>query len=328
MKILFALRSSLLSVSHVILRMKSMKKDKFNFAVGGQALIEGVMMRSPHALSIACRRPDGSIVTKLDHHQSLAEKLRVHKIPIVRGMLSFVEMMVVGIRALNYSAAIASEEEDPVKNSWIDIFTTLFSILLSLAFFIVLFKWLPLKIATQVSFASPEVNDNWWLFNLVDGIIKLGVFLGYLILVSLFPQMKRLFAYHGAEHKSVFTYEDDAALTPEQAKLRSRFHPRCGTSFLFVVIIASILLYTVIPPASSFTGKLLVRIALLPIIAGFSFEILKISGRFQNHWLVRLLSTPGLLLQRLTTKEPDTAQLEIALIALKNALTYEEDLRK
>ncbi len=306
-----------------------MKKDKFNFAVGGQALIEGVMMRSPHAISLACRRPDGSIATKLDHYQSWAEKLHVHKIPVVRGMVSFVEMMVVGVRALNYSAAIAAEEEnkDP-ESSWVDSLTTLLSIVLSLAFMIVLFKWLPLQLASQVSAISPEVNHTWWLFNLVDGIIKLGVFLGYLILVSFFPQMKRLFAYHGAEHKSVFTYEDDAALTPEEAKLRSRFHPRCGTSFLFVVIIASILVYTVIPPVASFAGKLLIRIALLPVIAGISFEILKLSGRFQNHLWVRVLSMPGLLLQRLTTKEPDKAQLEIAIVALNNALKYEAELRK
>jgi len=306
-----------------------MKKDKFNFAVGGQALIEGVMMRSPHAISLACRRPDGSVATKLDHYQSWSEKIGVQRIPIIRGMVSFIEMMVVGVRALNYSAAIAAEEENQENtSSWVDSFTTIVSIILSLAFLIVLFKWLPLELASQVSSVSPQVHDNWWLFNLVDGIIKLGVFLGYLILVSLFPQMKRLFAYHGAEHKSVFTYEDDVSLTTKEAKLRSRFHPRCGTSFLFVVIIASILLYTVIPPVASFGGKLLIRIALLPVIAGLSFEVLKLSGRFQSHWWVRVLSMPGLLLQRLTTKEPDESQLEIALIALNNALAYEEKLRK
>ncbi len=307
-----------------------MKKEKFNFAVGGQALIEGVMMRSPHALSLACRRPDGTIATKVDHHQSWAEKISVQKIPVIRGMVSFVEMMVVGVRALNYSATIAAEEEnqDAKVSPWVETFTTVASIVLSLAFLIVLFKWLPLEITSQISHVSPEVNNTWWLFNLVDGLIKLAVFLGYLLLVSLFPQMKRLFAYHGAEHKSVFTYEDEAPLTPEQAKLRSRFHPRCGTSFLFVVIIASILIYTIIPPVASFTGKLLIRIALLPIIAGFSFEVLKLSGRFQNHWWVRALSVPGLLLQRLTTKEPDHSQLEIAIVALNNALDYESNLRK
>lgn len=307
-----------------------MKKEKFNFAVGGQALIEGVMMRSPHALSLACRRPDGTIATKIDHHQSWAEKIGVQKIPVIRGIVSFVEMMVVGVQALNFSAAIAAEEdgEKITTSKWVDTLTTVISIFLSLGFLIVIFKWLPLQIASQVSTVSPEVNNTWWLFNLVDGLIKLLVFLGYLILVSLFPQMKRLFAYHGAEHKSVFTYEDDAPLTPEQAKLRSRFHPRCGTSFLFVVIIASIFLYTVIPPVASFTGKLLIRIALLPIIAGISFEILKLSGRYQDHLWVRVLSMPGLFLQRLTTKEPDHSQLEIAIVALNNALDYENKLRK
>lgn len=317
-----------------------MDQPKIDFAIGGQAVIEGVMMRSPGFVSIAVRKPDGTIVVKNDPFKTLANKIKFLKLPFIRGILNLFEMMVVGMHAINFSATQAlledTRSEAKRKNDiqpqtktqkFFESVAFALSFALSLVFALFLFKFIPLLLTTQIEKFYPALKANYFLFNIVDGTIRISIFLGYLMALRLWKYFSRVFEYHGAEHKSVFAYEKGLPLTIENARKQSRFHPRCGTSFIVVVFLISIFIFTFVPRHEIFWINLGRRILVLPIIAAIGYELLKWSAKHQDSQVVRWISAPGLATQRITTKEPDDEELEVALKALKEALGQEESTR-
>lgn len=301
--------------------------SKIDFAIGGQAVLEGVMMRSPNFYTVSVRDSAGVIKMKQEKFQSLSARFRILKLPFIRGMVQLAESMIIGFRALDYSNDIfIGEESVGEKNRLGRFFEGLFAILyvvISLGFTLFMLKFVPLWIAGKAAEFWPAVKENYFLFNAIDGVTKISIFVGYILLISLMKDIRRVFQYHGAEHKSVWTYEKGMELTVANAKKQSRFHPRCGTSFIFIVIFMSVLVYSIVPPLDSFTGKLLERIAVLPLIAGISYEFLKFSAKLQKNPIIKLFILPGLLIQKLTTKEPDDKQLEVALNSLNESLKVE-----
>jgi uncharacterized protein YqhQ len=312
-------------------------KPRFDFAVGGQALIEGVMMRSQNYVAWAVRKVDGTIKIKDFKYNSLAQKFKFFNLPFLRGVVSMFEMMALGIRALNFSAdefiqdeepGKAKEEQKPMPQWQSTLFLTL-NVIFSLGFTIVLFKFIPLQLTEWIFEAIPyDPTTNYVAYNFLDGILKLTIFLAYILLISMFKDIKRVFQYHGAEHMAVFNYEEGTPLTVENSARQSRFHPRCGTSFIIFVFLISIVVYSVIPRDPNFLFHLAKRLALLPVIAGVSFEALKLSGKYASNPIVRLLIQPGLAFQRLTTKQPDDTQLEVAVASLQRTLDRETELQK
>jgi uncharacterized protein YqhQ len=306
------------------------KTPEFDFAVGGQAVVEGIMMRSPNNLTIAVRKPKGNIIVKKKPFKTFVQRFKFLNIPILRGVINLFEMMIVGTQAINYSAAESVEDEpaEDIKRSiGMKIFEAILftiSFLVAIALSITLFKYTPLWITTFLESRVPFIKEHWMLFNLIDGIIKTSIFVGYIYILTLAKSFRRIFEYHGAEHKSIFTYEKKLPLTPENATKQTRFHPRCGTSFVLIVFIISILVYTVVPKQDSLTMNLLVRLAFLPLIAGISYEILKFSAKHNKNIFMRAFIAPGLWFQRLTTKEPDSKQLEVGLKSLSDILELEK----
>ncbi len=331
------------------------QKEKFDFAVGGQAVLEGVMMRSPNYVTIAVRKSSGEIVLREDHFVPFSKRLKLSKVPILRGIIAMIESLYIGTKALNFSSQVVMDSEilesknflkkdqperlvlagkiksksfqETLKNMAAFLFI-LCSYLVSIALGLFLFKYLPLLIATLSEKYFPLIANHYILFNTIDGITKLSIFLTYIILISFIPDIKRVFQYHGAEHKSIMTYEAELDLIPANALHQSRFHPRCGTSFIFFVLFLSIFIYTLIPTNDNFWIKLAERIAILPLIAGVSYEVLKLSAKYFKNPFVNLLTKPGLAFQRITTKEPDEAQLEVALVSLRRALELETQFQK
>lgn len=311
-----------------------MNNSKFDFAVGGQALIEGVMMRSQNYVAWAVRKADGSIKIKDFAYNSLAQKYKFFNLPFLRGVVSMFEMMALGIRALNFSADEFIMDEDPKEAKkkaeqkpmpkWQSNLFLAFNLIFSLGFTILLFKFLPLQLTEWIFQAIPyEPTTNYIAYNFLDGTLKLTIFLAYILLISQFKDIKRVFQYHGAEHMAVFNYEEGTPLTVENSARQSRFHPRCGTSFIIFVFLISIVVYSVIPRDPNFVLHLTKRLALLPVIAGVSFEALKLSGKYASNPIVKLLIQPGLAFQRLTTKQPDNSQLEVAIASLQATLDNE-----
>lgn len=303
--------------------------NKIDFAVGGQALIEGVMMRSPNFITAAVRKTKGDIKMKEKEFESITKRIKFFGIPLVRGVVNLFEMMVVGTKMLNYSARESMDEEEEAEPATVFqkavvALSFAFSIVVALAMSLFLFKFLPLWITDYLSKIFPLVNNNYLVFNLIDGILKTSFFIVYIAFLGLFPSLKRVFEYHGAEHKSIYTYEKGLELTPDNAKKQTRFHPRCGTSFILIVFLISIFVYTFVPRQEEFMMNFGLRVLFLPLIAGISYEFLKWSARKQENPLMKVLVTPGLWFQRLTTKEPDEKQLEVALSALKQALALED----
>jgi len=325
--------------------MTTKNSQKIDFAVGGQAVIEGVMMRSQNFVTIAVRKSEGGIIEKDENFKSLTTRIKLFGIPLVRGVVNLVEMMILGMRMLNYSAAQSMADESPEKNEKetvtskteksdekpkkLEKFGMMVSFALSLAFSLgmslFLFKFLPLWITDYLSKSYPVLNQNYLYYNLIDGIIKTTFFVVYIALLGLLPSLHRVFQYHGAEHKSIFTYEKGLALNTENAKKMTRFHPRCGTSFILVVFLLSIFIYTFIPKQPDFWVNFAVRVAFLPLVAGISYEVLKWSAKYSENPLVKMITMPGLLFQRITTQEPTDDQLEVALTALRKALELEEN---
>ncbi len=290
-----------------------MNKEKCK-DVGGQAVIEGVMMRAPEKFVIAVRNQQHQIVVqkkdvKIDNNGFF-------KKPFFRGLVALYNALILGVQALNFSAYHAMGEGDE-KMSKKEIFLSMF---LGLGLGILLFLFLPLLLTDLLKFVFPLIERSFLVFNAVDGIIRVIFFLLYIYAISFFKDIRRVFEYHGAEHKSIFTYESGDALTVENARGKSRFHPRCGTSFLLIVMIVSIFVFSIIPKDSHFFIKFASRIVFVPVIAGISYEILKLSSRNQSNPLMKFLIIPGLWLQKITTKEPDDEQLEVALVSLKEAL--------
>ena len=292
--------------------------------VGGQAVIEGVMMRSPKGYSVAVRRPDGTVGIKKDALLSLGEKWKIFKMPVLRGIGVLGQALVLGIRALQFSVEETLTEEKPKQaesasksGSEVSSWLIAGSLIPALGINILLFIALPLLITrlvqNQIGFQSSIV------FNGIDGLLRVLVFVIFLYTISLMKDMNRVFEYHGAEHKTVFNFEARQDLTVTNAQKFSTLHPRCGTSFLLVVMIVSILVFS-LAHFDTFTAKLLSRIVLMPLVAGFSYEIIRYSAKHPKS-ILRIVTLPGLLLQKITTQPPDDHQVEIAIKALEEALT-------
>lgn len=296
--------------------------------VGGQAVLEGVMMRSPHAWAIAVRKPSGEVATHSEPMERPSEKHKWMGWPIVRGVITLGYAMTLGFRALRFSANVALDQMSPDeqgKRAEISGWVAAVNIIVSLAFFIFMYKFLPLAAATELKrvnaiFANPIV------FNLVDGIIRIALFLLFIWGVSLMKDIRRVYEYHGAEHKTVFAFENGDPLNEAAVQKYSTFHPRCGTSFLMTVMIFSILVYIVanaIFPVTTFWARFATRIVLLPVIAGLSYEIIRFAAKHRGS-LFALMTAPGLWLQRITTQPPSDDQVRCAIIALDQAMDLEK----
>jgi len=292
--------------------------------VGGQAVLEGVMMRSPHAWAIAVRKPSGEVATHSETLDRPSEKHKWMGWPLVRGVVTLGHAMSLGFRALRFSANVALDQIPPDekgKKFEISGWVAAVNIILSLGFFIFMYKFLPLLAATELKRIDPVFGERV-LFNLVDGIVRLALFLLFIFGTSLMKDIRRVYQYHGAEHKTVFAFEGNDPLETNAVQKYSTYHPRCGTSFLMTVMIISILVYTLVP-AATFWGKFGARIILLPVIAGLSYEIIRYAAKHRGS-LFALMTAPGLWLQRITTQPPDDGQVQCAITALDQAMALEK----
>jgi len=293
------------------------------FQVGGQAVIEGVMMRSPKSFTVAIRKSNGQIVIKKEPYIALTERFKFLKIPIIRGALVLIESLYLGIKALSFSAEEAMEEENPErktssakqekKEGVLITLWLILSLLMGFALALFIFFYLPLLLVDLIGI------KGGFLFNLIDGLIRITFFLIYIWTISLWKSMRRVFEYHGAEHKSIFTFEAGENLTPQNSQKYSTHHPGCGTSFLLIVMIISILVFMFLGRPHNISERL-IRLLFVPLIAGISYELTRLSRKKKNSKIVKILIAPGLWLQRITTREPDKKQLEVAIAALKSAL--------
>ncbi|MCH8305926.1 MAG: DUF1385 domain-containing protein [Candidatus Marinimicrobia bacterium] len=301
-----------------------MAEKKKKILVGGQAVIEGIMMRAPGAYATSVRRADGTIETERHEFRSILEKHKSLNIPVLRGIIALFETLKIGIGTLQWSADKSMEDLEPDKadskpGTLAKAASLIFALLVGLGIFFVL----PLTVTTKFF----EIERDAVSFNLVSGAIRITLFLGYIGAISLMEDIKILFRYHGAEHKMIFAFEGGCELLPSEAKKFIRFHPRCGTSFLLIVMLVSILVFALIDSiilgyvgSISLGVRLLSHLPMIPFVAGLGYEAIKLSGRYGSTAVGRVLVAPGLWLQRLTTKEPDDAQLEVAAVALKSAL--------
>lgn len=307
-----------------------MSKPMRKTTIGGQALIEGLLMRGPDKLAAVIRKSDGEYEIKEESVKPEKEKNAFLRAPFIRGAVNFVEMMKVGISYLSYSAEVSGGEDyEPDKlDMWIEkkfgkekaeklVITV--AMILGVGFSVLLFILLP----TLLVGAFSKLTDSGILRNLIEGGLRICIFLAYLWLVSNMKDMQRLFAYHGAEHKTIFCYEAGAGLTVENVRGFKRQHPRCGTSFLFIVMIISILVFSFVSWSNPFI-RMALRIALLPVVVGISYEISRAVGRHDNPF-TRFLRAPGLLLQNLTTREPDDDMIEVAIEALTRVVPEDKN---
>ena len=293
--------------------------------VGGQAVLEGVMMRSPHAWAIACRKPSGEVSIHSEPLERLSEKHKWMGWPVVRGVITLGHAMALGFRALRFSANVALDELQPDRpkdkklemSGWVATANVIFS----LAFFIFMYKYLPLVAATELKRVNPLFGEQI-MFNLVDGVIRIAIFLLFIWGVSLLRDIHRVYEYHGAEHKTVYAFENGDQLNIARVQQYSTYHPRCGTSFLMTVMIISILVYMLIP-VTTFWARFAVRVALLPLITGLSYEIIRYAAKHRGS-LFALMTAPGLWLQRITTQPPTDDQAECAIVALDKAMSLEK----
>lgn len=305
-------------------------------SVGGQAVLEGVMMRGPKDIATAVRTSDGHIEMEKKPVNLLSTKWKINKIPLVRGVFSFFESLYTGVSCLMFSAKFFEDEETDTESlskfdKWLlekggDKLLTIvmfISVIFSVIIGVGLFMLLPNFLVGFVREFIPTTPII--VLNLLEGIVRISFFVLYIFLTSLVKDIKRVYMYHGAEHKSIFCYEHGDELTVENVKKYKRFHPRCGTSFLFIVMIVSIILFSFISWDNMYT-RLLYRLLLMPLVAGISYELIKLAGRYDNLF-TKIISAPGVWMQHLTTKEPDDSQIEVALTALKAVIpeTREED---
>jgi uncharacterized protein YqhQ len=294
--------------------------------VGGQAVMEGVMMRAPHSYCVAVRKASGEIVTEEMPLARMSEMYRIFRYPVFRGVGTLYQALKLGGRALRFSANAALDNPELNKPGteapkempgWALIAPILFSV----AFFVFMYKFLPLYVTTKLSALYP-VLEGRIAFNAVDGVIRLAILLGLLYVLSRTKDIRRVFAYHGAEHKVVFNFESGHPVTVENAQRFSTFHPRCGTSFLFVVFVLAMPIYAVIP-VDTFAAKLLIRILLIPVISGVAYELIRFAAKRRGSFLAGL-TAPGLWMQRITTKPPSDDQAAVAIHALDGAMALEK----
>ncbi len=306
--------------------------EKHITSIGGQAVMEGVMMRGPFKTVTAVRKPDGEIAKKIDENGTKTRP-KICRFPIIRGCVSFIDSLVIGMKSLMYSAEFVDIEEDGEEeqskfDKWLEDklgdkikdVVIYFAIFLSIVFSVALFILLPSLLASlfEAIPALQPVTSTQAFTSVFEGIMRMAIFLGYMVLISRMKEIKRVFEYHGAEHKTIACYEGGDELTVENVKKYTRFHPRCGTSFLLFVMIISIIIFAFLPRFDDFPRiasiflRMGTRILCLPVVAGLSFEVIKWAGRSKN-CIVGALSKPGLWLQRLTTREPDDSQIEVAI---------------
>ena len=295
------------------------KRREEELRVGGQAVIEGVMMRSPSSMAIAVRKPNGEITVKRERLTFFSEKMFCFKLPLVRGIIALLSALILGIQALNFSANQALSEGEKEPSPW----TMSVTFVVALCFGIFLFFLIPLFLTRWLRFAIPMLSESGLLFNLVDGAIRLMIFLAYLWAISFLKEIERIFQYHGAEHKSIFAFESGGELIVDRVKGFGYLHPRCGTSFLLIVMVVSILVFAIIPHHLSFGYKVASRVVLIPFIAGLSYEIIRFADRKRESRGIQYFIKPGLWLQRLTAREPSEAQIEVAIRALQEVLELE-----
>ena len=325
--------------------------EKKMTSIGGQAVIEGVMMRGPHKTAVAVRKPDGEIVIDEKETKGIGKWA---KIPIIRGCVSFVSSMVTGVQALMFSAKFFDVEEEEMpkkeksknkrenstnnskklknkkeentenkdkKEESMPEWVLYLSVIIAVGFSILLFIVAPNALANLF---VPNREANSVIYNLVESIVKIVIFLGYLLLVSQMKDIQRTFEYHGAEHKTIFCYENGEELTPENVKKYSRFHPRCGTSFLLFVVVISIIVFSAVGVHENAFINIGLRLLLLPLVAGISYEIIKFAGKSKSK-CVTWLNAPGKWLQKFTTREPDNLQIEVAIASLKAVIPENKD---
>lgn len=299
--------------------------------IGGQAVIEGVMMKNMDRYAVSVRKPDGKIETKVEECVSFAEKHPLFKLPILRGMVNFLESMVIGMQTLNYSASFYEDEEEQTEEKteqFLEKFLgekaekVIMGIVLvfSLAISIGLFMILP-YIASE---ALGKLIRNEYVILFMEGIIRIAIFLGYIVLISRMEDIKRVFMYHGAEHKTINCLEAGVPLTPENVDNFSRLHKRCGTSFIFIVMIISMVFFFFIR-VDTIWLRIVLRLLFLPLVAGVSYEFIRLAGS-SDHPLVQIFSKPGLALQKLTTKEPDHSMIEVAIASVEGVFDWREYL--
>jgi len=286
--------------------------------IGGQAVIEGVMMKSRRGWTVAVRGHGGEIHIK---REPLGEPPALLRLPLLRGVAALYHALALGIKALEFSANKAYEAE---AGKPMGRFATALTIGAAMLLGIGLFILLPLYMTKLIGMGFPAVSEGAFLFNLVDGLIRVAAFLLYIWAIGRWAEMRRVFEYHGAEHKVINAYEAGSPLRPEDVAPFSVRHPRCGTSFLLIVMVLSIVVFSFIPQKWPLIYKFSGRLLLIPAVAGLSYELLRLSARKKENPLMRLLTAPGLFLQGLTTREPDSGQIEVAIKALEEALSFEE----
>ena len=308
-------------------------------SIGGQALIEGILMKSPEKTALAVRIPDGSIDVSYMEQQSLRKKYKILNLPIIRGVISFVESMVQGYKAMMISAdksgftdleeeKTEEKKDNTVLLNIVMVIGTVLGVLLSL----VLFMYLPRLFVSGIEYVFGTEIKSKLLRSAIEQLLKLTIFVGYVFAVSFMKDIKRVFMYHGAEHKTIFAYEKGLELNVENVRTQSRLHPRCGTSFMILMILISVIVSTVVqmifPNVYSIRWLWVVaKVLMIPLICGLGFEVLKICGRYDNI-VTRIISAPGMWLQRITTKEPENDMIEIAIAALKACEPEEPDVQR
>lgn len=286
------------------------------FLLGGQAIIEGVLMKSSKYYAMAIRKNNGKIITQNKKYISLKDRYKFLNIPILRGFISLIEMMIIGIKALDYSANQQSDDENE-NTSNIEL---IISLIIAIGLSIFLFVYLPLILSKFIMMSE----DKGVVFNIIDGIIRIMIFLLYITIISVMGDVRNLFKYHGAEHKVVNAFEAKEKLTVKNVKKYSRLHPRCGTSFVFIVLIISIIFFSVFDQDSMIL-KFAARIFLIPLIIGVSYEILRISAKYQKNLFFKMFILPGLMFQKFTAYEPDDKQIEVSIRSIKEILKLEKN---
>ena len=301
-------------------------KQSFRTSIGGQAVIEGIMMRGPELSALAVRKPDGEITTETWKNPS--SKAWYSKTPFVRGMFQMISSLMMGYKCLMRSATLAGfDDEEPSKfEKWlaaklgksVTTIVSVFALVMGLALALGLFAVLPTALVGLIAAYLPSLAVR----TAIEGVLKIAIFMIYLLLVSKMPDIKKIFMYHGAEHKTIFCYEQGLPLTVENIRKQPRFHPRCGTSFILIVLVISVILFSVIP-SDGVMMRVLLKIALLPLVVGIAYEIIKLAGR-HNNLFTRIISAPGMWMQRLTTNEPEDIQIEVAIASMNPVIPVEE----